>query len=142
MDERGQAHVVAVLALGIAAVVLMGLLARQEQLLGAARAERTGEAAAQAAGAIVADEHLALVTSLRDARGAPRDPTAAELARFLADPGLTERALAAAHAVAREDGGLAPFAVTLTDAGPAIEVAIDAGRWYRVAVEKVSCCRR
>jgi hypothetical protein len=141
-DERGQSHVLVVVALAIGVVVLVGLLVRQEDLLGSARSARAGEAAAQAAGAVVADEHLALVTSLRDDGDAPRDPTREELLAFLADPGLRERALAAAREVAAEHGTTGPWRVSLVDLEGAIEVSVDSGLVHRVTIEKVSCCRR
>ena len=141
-DDRGQSHVIVVLALAIGVVVLVGLLVRQEELLGSARAARSGEAAAQAAGAVVADEHLALVRSLRDASGAPRDPTAEELLTFLADPGLHERALAAARAIAAEHRATRPWRVSIVERGRAIEVSVDSGLVHRVTIEKVSCCPR
>ena len=141
-DERGQSHVLVVLALAVGVIVLVGLLIRQEELIGTARSARGGEAAAQAAGAVVADEHLALVMSLRDAAGAPRDPTRDELLVFLADVGLRERALAAARTVAAEHGVTRPWRVSVVDRGSAIEVSVDNGLIHRVTIEKVSCCRR
>ncbi len=140
-DERGQSHVLAVLATAIAVVVLVGLLTAQERLLGAAHRVRAAEAAVQAAGSVVADEHLALVKSLRD-EGVPREPTEDELRRFLADPELSERALAAARTLALENRATAPWAISIVDRGDAIEVSVDTGAWHRVTVEKVSCCRR
>lgn len=140
-DDRGQSHVLVVVALAIGVVVLIGLLARQEELLGSALSARAGEAAAQAAGAVVADEHLALVTSLRDGQGLPRDPSRDELLAFLADPGLRERALAAARAVTVEHRGTAPWRVSIVDQGVLIEVSVDSGLVHRVTIDKVSCCR-
>ncbi|HEX4743346.1 MAG TPA: hypothetical protein VFW12_01600 [Candidatus Limnocylindria bacterium] len=141
-DERGQAHILLVVALAIGVIVLVGLLVRQEELIGTARAARAGEAAAQAAGAVVADEHLALVMSVRDGGGGPRDPTRDELLVFLADVGLRERALAAARSVAAEHGITRPWRVSIVDRGREIEVSVDNGLIHRVTIEKVSCCRR
>lgn len=141
-DERGQSHILVVLALAIGAVVLVGLLVRQEELLGSARSARAGEAAAQAAGAVVADEHLALVMSLRDGAGAPREPSSDELLRFMADPALRERALAAARSVASEHRVTAPWRISIADRGSSIEVSVDSGIVHRVTIEKVSCCPR
>lgn len=141
-DEQGQSHILVVLALAIGVVVLVGLLVRQEELLGTARSGRAGEAAAQAAGAVVADEHLALVSSLRDPGGAPRDPTRDELLRFIADPGLRERALSAARAVAGDHGATKPWHISIVDRGATIEVTVDSGLIQRVTIEKVSCCPR
>lgn len=141
-DEHGQSHVLAVLASAVAVVTLVGLLSAQERLLGSAHRGRAGEAAVQAAGAVVADEHLALVLSLRGDDGRPRDPTSDEMLRFIADPGLAERALAAARVIALENRSTSPRSVSILDRGDAIEVSIDSGVWHRVTVEKVSCCRR
>lgn len=141
-DERGQSHVLAVVAMGTAIVILVGLLSAQEDLLARAHRGRAGEAAVQAAGAVVADEHLAFVLGLRDAAGTPRDPSADELLRFLADPALAERALAAARSLALENRSTAPWAISIVDRGDSIEVSVDSGTWHRVTVEKVSCCRR
>lgn len=141
-DERGQSHVLVVVALAIGVVVLVGLLVRQEELLGSAQSARAGEAAAQAAGAVVADEHLALVMSLRDEKGARRDPSSEELLRFIADPGLRERALEAARTVAGEHRATAPLRVSIVDRPAEIEVSVDSGLIHRVTIEKVSCCRR
>lgn len=140
--EHGQAHILVVLATAIAALAVVGLVAAQEQLLGTAHDRRAGEASAQAAGAVVADEHLALVLSLRDGAGLPRDPDAAELRRFLDDPGLGERALAAARNVARENDGPVPREVAVLDRGRQIEISVHADAWHRVSIEKVSCCPR
>jgi len=54
-DERGQAVLVAVLALAIAATAVIGLRAAQERIVAAARAQRAGEAAVEAAAQAVAD---------------------------------------------------------------------------------------
>lgn len=141
-DDGGQSHVLAILAIAFAAVSLVGLLSAQEKLLGGARRDRAAEAAVQAAGAVVADEHLAFVMSLRDVDGHRREPTADELVRFLSDTGLSERALAAARALALENRAAAPWAIAILDSGDEIEVSVDSGAWHRVTVEKVSCCRR
>lgn len=141
-DEGGQSHVLAILASAVAVVSLVGLLSAQEKLLGGAHRGRAGEAAVQAAGAVVADEHLAFVMSLRDVDGRRREPTADELVRFLSDPGLSERALAVARALALENRAAPPWAIAILDSGDAIEVSVDSGVWHRVTVEKVSCCRR
>lgn len=141
-DQGGQSHVLAILASALAVVSLVGLLGAQEKLLGGAHRGRAAEAAVQAAGAVVADEHLAFVMSLRDSDGRRREPTMDELLRLLSDPGLSERALAAARALALENRAAAPSAIAIVDRGDAIEVSVDSGVWHRVTVEKISCCRR
>ena len=71
-----------------------------------------------------------------------REPSSDELLRFMADPGLRERALAAARMVASEDRVTAPWRISIVDRGASIEVSVDSGIVHRVTIEKVSCCRR
>ncbi len=141
-DERGQSLIIAVLAVAVGVGVLVGLIVRQDDLLGTARDARAGEAAAQAAGAVVADAHLALARSLRDDEGLPREPSRNELFEFLADAGLRERALAAAGAIAAEHGTTASWRVSIIERGAWIEVSVDTGLVHRVTIEKVPCCPR
>ena len=54
-DERGQAILAVVLALGIAATAIVGLRAAQELIVVGAPAHRAGEAAVEAAAPAVAD---------------------------------------------------------------------------------------
>lgn len=140
--ESGQSHIFVVVLAGLAAAVIAGLVVSQDRLRAAASEQRSGEAAAQAAGAIVAEEHLALVRSLRDPDGRPRDPTPAELDAFLADPALAERALSAAREVALANRGPRPVRVQVVDLGEDLEVAVESGGRHRVSVRKVACCRR
>ncbi|HET8568338.1 MAG TPA: hypothetical protein VFM93_05060 [Candidatus Limnocylindria bacterium] len=135
LSDRGQAHAFAVLSAAVAAAAIAGLVAAEDRLLAGTRERRSTEAAVQAAGAAVADAHFAFVRSLR------REPTAEELAAFLADAQLLEGALAAARAVAAANGGPRPVGVTVRDAGRSLEIDVRAGRLVeRVAVEKVACC--
>ncbi len=54
-DERGQALVLAVLMLAMAAVAIGGLRLAQDRILAAEQGRRAGEAAVEAAAAVVAD---------------------------------------------------------------------------------------
>jgi hypothetical protein len=138
-DDRGQALLIAVVAMAVAAVAIAGLLGAQERLIDEVRERRDGEGAAAAAGTAVADAHLAYVRALRDALGGPRDPTSDEEAAFIADPALRERALAAARDLV--GAGLAIDAV-VRDAGALIEIEVRTPRSsQRVTIEKVTCCR-
>lgn len=138
-DEGAQALLLAVLAAAVAAAAIGGLLQAQERLLWSAHEGRAGEAAAQAAGAVVADAHYALVMAGNGGASAG-DP--AHLASFLRDPGLAERALTAARELSAVNDGPAVTRVEIADAGRGIDITVDAGRRYRVTIEKVECCRR
>jgi hypothetical protein len=54
-DERGQAILAVVLALGIAAIAIVGLRSAQERIVAGASSQRAGEAAIEAAAQSVAD---------------------------------------------------------------------------------------
>ena len=89
-DERGQAMLAVVLALGIAATAIVGLRAAQDRIVAAARAQRAGEAAVEAAAQSVADAY------------ATRPDAAKEL---VFDPHVLEAARVAAEELAAENGG-------------------------------------
>jgi len=89
-DQRGQAMLAVVLALGIAATAIVGLRAAQDRIVAAARAQRAGEAAVEAAAQSVADVY------------ATRPAGAREL---VLDPRVVEAARVAAEELAQENGG-------------------------------------
>ena len=62
--------------------------------------------------------------------------------RFLRDPSLAERALAAARAIGSENHAGPPTDVRIEDLGREIEITLEQGREYRVTIEKARCCRR
>lgn len=131
--QRGQALVFAVLALAIGAAAVAGLHGAQERLLASVREDRAGEAAAQAAGAIVADAQLASV------RGRNETGRAA----FTASPAVHDDALRAAAALSAANGGGVPVSLSIRDAGERVEVTLELGsRSHRVSVDKIPCCPR
>lgn len=140
-EERGQALILGVLVAAVGAVVISGLVLAQERLLTEVRAHRAGEAAAQAAGATVADEHLAFIDALRGSKPSA-DELAAEERTFLKSSSLSERALKAAQELSRENGVAPPTAVEIDDIGREISITIRQGGLFRVSIEKRSCCRR
>ena len=143
MSDRGQAHAFAVVIAALAAATITGLVAAEQRMLADARGRRAAEAAAQAAGAAVADAHVAFLRSLTDASGAPREPSDAETAAFVADPRVAEAALAASWELAERNGAARPTDVVVRDAGDEIEVEVRVGRSVqRVAFAKIACCRR
>ena len=108
-DERGQAILVAVLALGIAAVAIVGLRSAQERLLVGARSQRAGEAAVEAAAQSVADAYAIHPAAAHDV---VRDPHVLELAR------------AAAEQLARENGEGGVDEVAVSCVGDRIEARL------------------
>ena len=144
-DDRGQALVLAVLALGIAAATIVGLRAAQDRILTDARERRAGEAAVEAAGAALADAELTFRASLRDEAGRPRSvPSRAELDGFVADPIVVERVRAAADelAAANGSGTVTDLAIRVTGS-PAgtIEIALALGSHRQRASIDSRCCR-
>jgi len=111
-DERGQATLATVLALGIAATAIVGLRAAQERIVMGARAQRAGEAAVEAAAQAVVDLYAA------------RPAAARELVR---DPRVLETARAAAEELARENGGRGVEQVQLSCVGDRIEARLVLG---------------
>ena len=108
-DERGQAILAVVLALGIAATAIVGLRAAQERIVVGARAQRAGEAAVEAAAQSVAD-----VYAMR--------PAAAK--NLVLDPRILEAARVAAEELARENGGRGVERVELSCVGDRIEARL------------------
>jgi hypothetical protein len=141
-DERGQALVLAVLALALAAVTIVGLRAAQDRVLADAHQRRAGEAAIEAAGATLADAQVEFLAGLRDEVGGPRTaPTRAELAELIADPLVSERARAAAEELSARNDGPAVGDLQITVVGRALEITMTAGaRRQRVAIG-TRCCR-
>jgi predicted lipid-binding transport protein (Tim44 family) len=110
-DERGQALIIAVLFLAIAAVVIGGLRTAQVQILAAARDHRAGEAAAEAATAVVADAYVAELRRAAASTASP--PPTPNVASALSTPATRESARAAASDLSVRNGG-----------GPISEVAV------------------
>ena len=108
-DERGQAILAVVLALGIAATAIVGLRAAQERIVLGARAQRAGEAAVEAAAQAVVDIYAAR-------------PAAAK--EIVLDPRILETARAAAEELARENGGHGVEQVQLSCVGDRIEARL------------------
>jgi hypothetical protein len=108
-DDRGQAILAVVLAVGIAATAIVGLRAAQDRIVAGAHELRAGEAAVEAAAQSVADVYAA------------RPSDAKEL---VLDPRVLETARAAAEDLARENGGSGVERVELACAGERIEARL------------------
>lgn len=128
--ERGQALVLAVLLLALAAVAIAGLRSVSDRILEATRDDRAGEAAVAAAGAAVADLQLSR------ARELGHDLDRAETATFVAEPAVANAARDAAVRLAREHGRADPAGVEVLSFGFAIEVHLTlAGRHHTALLE-------
>jgi hypothetical protein len=108
-DERGQAILAVVLALGIAAAAIVGLRAAQERIVFGAHAQRAGEAAVEAAAQSVADAYAARRAAAKD---------------LVRDPRVLEMARVAAEELARENGGRGVERVELSCSGDRIEARL------------------
>jgi len=141
-DDRGQALVLAVLALALAALTIVGLREAQDRILSDARDRRAGEAAVEAAGATLADAQLDFLASLRDELGSARRlPTRAELDAFVADPLIVERSRAAAADLSTANGGGSVSGLVITAGARTIELAISVGGHRQRASIVTACCR-
>jgi hypothetical protein len=124
--DRGQALVLAVLALGLAAATIVGLQAAQDRIFLDAHERRAGEAAVEAAGATVADALLGFGGSL-DA--------------LVVDPLVVERARAAADELSAANGGAPVRDLTITAGQRTLDVSLSVGAHrQRVSIE-TACCR-
>jgi hypothetical protein len=139
--DRGQALVLAVLALGLAAVTIVGLQAAGDRILRDAQERRAGEAAVEAAGAAVADAMVDLVASLREARGNARAiPTHDELEAFVGDVLVIARAQAAAAALSAVNGGGPVRELEVRPASREIEIVLSVGAHRQRAAIGIRCC--
>jgi len=137
-DERGQALVIAALLLAIAAVVIAGLRLSQDAILARARASRAGEAAVEAAAAVVADAYVA---ELRRAAVEPGE--APQVGRVVTSPAVREDARAAASDLSVRNGGDAVAAVSIACGPSGVDVAIVVrGISYRAGFAAVECFPR
>jgi hypothetical protein len=140
--ERGQALVLAALLIGIGALAIVGLRIVQDRVLATALARDAGEAAVEAAAAVVADAYVAQRSSVR-ARAFDIPHPTMDVAGLLAHPATREAARAAAAEAAARNGGVLEGAVEARCRGTAIEVELrHAGRLHRAAVQVDACSPR
>ena len=137
--ERGQALVFAAILIGIGALAIVGLRVVQDRVLANALAQGTGEAAVEAAAAVIADAYIARLESLRaHAFDVPR-PTA-DVVGMLAAPATREAARAAAAEIAARNGGVFDGAVEARCVGTTIEIELrHAHRLHRAALPADAC---
>jgi len=141
--DRGQALVLSVLALALAAVTIVGLEAAQDRILADAHERRAGEAAVEAAGATLADALVEFTASLRDERGTPRvTPSRSELDAFVADPLVVERSRVAAEDLSAANGGGPVRDVAISAGARTLDIALSVGAHRQRASIGTPCCRR
>lgn len=140
--DRGQALVLAVLGLGIAAATIVGLRSAQDRILSDARERRAGEAAVEAAGAALADADLVFRASLEDEAGRQRTmPSRAELERFVGDPLVVEQVRIAADRLAAANGAARVGDLLIGLGTRSIEIGLVVGSHHQRASIASRCCR-
>jgi predicted lipid-binding transport protein (Tim44 family) len=140
-DDRGQALVVAVLLIALAAVAIGGLRLAQDRIFQSSREHRAGEAAAEAAAAVLADAYTAELRRVAASSASPR-PTP-DAPRALSQPGVRESARAAASDMSERNGGppVTDVSVRCT-AGSADASIVVLGRAYRAGFHAPLCSQR
>lgn len=135
-DERGQAAILAVCLIAIAAVVMGGLRVAQTALLARAVERRAGEAAVEAATAVVAD---AYATEMR-ARLASADSR--DITSVIGDATTREAARIGASDMSLRNGGesVSDLAVAC-DAGAVTVTITLRGTVYRASFGAPECSR-
>jgi hypothetical protein len=118
--DEGQALVLAVFVLAIAAVSIVGLEAAQSRIFAGARSQRAGEAAAEAALASVADAYVAYLASIKARPGVSSRPSP-DVVGLVADQRVVADAGAAADALARANGASRIERLLLSCAGGRVE---------------------
>lgn len=138
-DDRGQALVVAVLGLAIAAAVIAGLRLTQDAIFARARTTRAAEAAVEAATAVVADAYVAELR--RVALAVPRrDP---DIPGALGAPGVRDAARAVASDLSLRNGGAVVDDIGISCGDRGIDVTIVvAGVRYRAGFRADECFQR
>jgi hypothetical protein len=140
--ERGQALLIAALIIGIGAVAIVGLRVAQDRVLASAEMRSAGEAAVEAAAAVIADAYIAELDSLRaHAFDVPRPRV--DVAAVVTEPATLEAARAAASLAASRNGGSFDGAVEARCVGATIEIELrHDGRLHRAALPVDACSPR
>jgi hypothetical protein len=140
-DERGQALVIAVFALGIVAVVIGGLLAAQDRVLDRETQRRAGEAAVEAATAVIADAYLAELRRVAASVASPR-PTP-DVAAVISSGVAREAARVAASSIATVNGGTSIDEVSVRCERSLVEVTLwTSGSSFRAGFAVEGCSPR
>ncbi len=137
-DERGQAAILAVCLIAIAAGVMGGLRVAQTALLARAVERRAGEAAVEAATAVVADAYAAERRARQGASAVSR-----EIASVIGDAATREAARIGASDMSLRNGGEGVSEVAVACEAGAVTVTIAVrGTRYRASFGAPECSRR
>lgn len=133
-DERGQAALLAVLLIGIAAVVVVGLRETQVHILEFASLRSAGEAAVESATAVVADAYAAEIAAANGTR---------DMRAVLSAPALRQTARIAADDVSARNGGPTVDDVDVTCHDGVVDVTTALrGVVFRARFSGPACSRR
>jgi hypothetical protein len=136
-DDRGQAVVLTVFLIAIAAIVIVGLRAQQDHVFALERTRRAGEAAAEAATTAVADAYV-VASREASARRLPLD-----VSRVLSAEGTRDAARGAADEASRVNGGAEIGDVALRCGEGRVEITVlMSGASYRAGFPAGECSRR
>jgi hypothetical protein len=133
-DDRGQALVLAVLALALAATTIVGLRSAQDRILADVRERRAGEAAVEAAGATIADRLVELT--------ARSTPSRSDLDALAVDPLLVERSRSVADELSAANGGASVRDLVIGVGTRSLDIALWVGAHRQRASIGTTCCRR
>lgn len=137
-DERGQAAILAVCLIAIAAAVMGGLRVAQTALLARAVERRAGEAAVEAATAVVADAYAAEMRARQIPSAVSRD-----IASVIGDATTREAARVGASDMSLRNGGDSVSDVAVAcDAGAVTVTIALRGTLYRASFGAPECSRR
>ncbi len=129
---------VAVLFIAIAAVVIGGLRIAQEQIFAAGREHRAGEAAAEAAAAVIADAYVAELLRIAASTASPR-PTP-NVPAAVSAPSVRENARLAASDLSSLNGSepVGELSVRCERGGVDVALLLN-GRRYRAGFAAPEC---
>lgn len=137
-DDRGQAAIFAVFLIALAAVALGGLRLAQSELLARAVQHRAGEAAVEAAAAVVADAYASALRARLEPSAPPH-----EMRSVLGDARLAEAARSAASELSLRNGGSGVSTVQVECRERAVAVTISLeGSSYRAGFAADECSQR
>ena len=140
-DERGQALVIAVLALAIVASVIGGLRMAQDRILALHTERRAGEAAVEAATAAIADAYLAELLRVAAVTASPA-PTP-DVFGAVTSAHSVEAARIAASEIGLANGAPPTDDVAVRCADAHVEVTLRlSGTSYRAGFPVVGCSQR
>jgi hypothetical protein len=132
VDDRGQSALLAAVVIAIAAVAMSGLRLAQHDLLVRGQQSRAGEAAVEAAAAVVADAYLAAIAA------PPEEGD--DFASFVRSDTVRAAAASAASALSAANGGPPVIGVDIACAAGKVEVTIvSAGRTHRAGFTAPEC---